>query len=68
MLRSARPFATLVLLAATLAFGAAEAAAPSAPAATAFPDVKPGQTVRFAFTQGDDGYRLTKVEPQGGER
>ncbi|RQR29926.1 efflux RND transporter periplasmic adaptor subunit [Burkholderia sp. Bp9142] len=38
------------------------------PSATAFPDVKPGQTVRFAFTQGDDGYRLTKVEPQGGER
>ncbi|MBN3830569.1 efflux RND transporter periplasmic adaptor subunit [Burkholderia sp. Ac-20344] len=38
------------------------------PSATAFPDVKPGQTVRFAFMQGDDGYRLTKVEPQGGER
>ena len=44
----------------TMAFGK--------PSATAFPDVKPGQTVRFAFTQGDDGYRLTKVEPQGGER
>ena len=38
------------------------------PSATAFPGVKPGQTVRFAFTQADDGYRLTKVEPQGGER
>ncbi|WP_423395324.1 efflux RND transporter periplasmic adaptor subunit [Burkholderia sp. LMG 21824] len=38
------------------------------PSATAFPDVKPGQTVRFAFTRNDDGYRLTKVEPQGGER
>ncbi|WP_321859862.1 efflux RND transporter periplasmic adaptor subunit [Burkholderia cenocepacia] len=36
--------------------------------ARAFPDVKPGQTVRFAFTQTDDGYRLTKVEPQGGQR
>ncbi|MBN3768210.1 efflux RND transporter periplasmic adaptor subunit [Burkholderia sp. Se-20378] len=44
----------------TMAFGK--------PSATAFPDVKPGQTVRFAFTQSDDGYRLTKVEPQGGER
>ncbi|HDR9498700.1 TPA: efflux RND transporter periplasmic adaptor subunit [Burkholderia cepacia] len=38
------------------------------PSAAAFPGVKPGQTVRFAFTQTDDGYRLTKVEPQGGER
>jgi Cu(I)/Ag(I) efflux system membrane fusion protein len=44
----------------TMAFGK--------PSARAFPDVKPGQTVRFAFTQTDDGYRLTKVEPQGGER
>ncbi|RQV11198.1 efflux RND transporter periplasmic adaptor subunit [Burkholderia cenocepacia] len=44
----------------TMAFGK--------PSAHAFPDVKPGQTVRFAFTQTDDGYRLTKVEPQGGER
>ena len=34
--------------------------------AAAFPDVRPGQTVRFAFVQGDDGYRLTKVEPLGG--
>ncbi|QVN20100.1 efflux RND transporter periplasmic adaptor subunit [Burkholderia pyrrocinia] len=44
----------------TMAFGK--------PSAHAFPDVKPGQTARFAFTQTDDGYRLTKVEPQGGER
>ncbi|VWC22382.1 putative cation efflux protein [Burkholderia lata] len=44
----------------TMAFGK--------PSATAFPDVKPGQTVRFAFTQSGDGYRLTKIEPQGGER
>ncbi|WP_407971700.1 efflux RND transporter periplasmic adaptor subunit [Burkholderia pyrrocinia] len=44
----------------TMAFGK--------PSAKAFPDVRPGQTVRFAFTQTDDGYRLTKVEPQGGER
>ncbi|AXF25283.1 efflux RND transporter periplasmic adaptor subunit [Burkholderia pyrrocinia] len=44
----------------TMAFGK--------PSAQAFPDVKPGETVRFAFTQSDDGYRLTKVEPQGGER
>ncbi|WGY70351.1 efflux RND transporter periplasmic adaptor subunit [Burkholderia cepacia] len=44
----------------TMAFGK--------PTARAFPDVKPGQTVRFAFMQTDDGYRLTKVEPQGGER
>ncbi|QRR06016.1 efflux RND transporter periplasmic adaptor subunit [Burkholderia sp. MS455] len=42
----------------TMAFGK--------PSARAFPDVKPGQTVRFAFTQTDGGYRLTKVEPQGG--
>ncbi|WP_419687987.1 efflux RND transporter periplasmic adaptor subunit [Burkholderia theae] len=44
----------------TMAFGK--------PSAHAFPDVKPGQTVRFAFTQNGDGYRLTKVDPQGGER
>ncbi|KVD37035.1 RND transporter MFP subunit [Burkholderia sp. ABCPW 11] len=44
----------------TMAFGK--------PSAQAFADVKPGQTVRFAFMQTDDGYRLTKVEPQGGER
>ncbi|AFQ51669.1 efflux RND transporter periplasmic adaptor subunit [Burkholderia cepacia] len=44
----------------TMAFGK--------PSAHAFPNVKAGQTVRFAFVQGDDGYRLTKVEPQGGAR
>ncbi|MCR4469686.1 efflux RND transporter periplasmic adaptor subunit [Burkholderia sp. SCN-KJ] len=44
----------------TMAFGK--------PSAHAFPDVKAGQTVRFAFVQRDDGYRLTKVEPQGGTR
>ncbi|KWE39814.1 efflux RND transporter periplasmic adaptor subunit [Burkholderia territorii] len=44
----------------TMAFGK--------PSAHAFADVKAGQTVRFAFTQTDDGYRLTKVEPQGGAR
>ncbi|MBJ9963321.1 efflux RND transporter periplasmic adaptor subunit [Burkholderia seminalis] len=44
----------------TMAFGK--------PSARAFPDVKPGQTARFAFMQTDDGYRLTKVEPHGGER
>ncbi|WP_027782192.1 MULTISPECIES: efflux RND transporter periplasmic adaptor subunit [Burkholderia] len=44
----------------TMAFGK--------PSAQAFADVKPGQTVRFAFMQTDDGYRLTKVEPQGGGR
>ncbi|MGU7784407.1 efflux RND transporter periplasmic adaptor subunit [Burkholderia sp. PU8-34] len=38
------------------------------PSAGAFPDVKAGQTVRFAFTQADDGYRLTKVEPLGGAK
>ena len=42
----------------TMAFGK--------PSAAAFPDVRPGQTVRFAFVQGDDGYRLTKVEPLRG--
>ncbi|AYZ64177.1 efflux RND transporter periplasmic adaptor subunit [Burkholderia multivorans] len=36
------------------------------PAPGAFPDVKAGQTVHFVFTQSDDGYRLTKVEPIGG--
>ncbi|KUZ16676.1 RND transporter MFP subunit [Burkholderia diffusa] len=44
----------------TMAFGK--------PSAHAFADVKAGQIVRFAFTQTDDGYRLTKVEPQGGAR
>ncbi len=38
------------------------------PAPDAFPDVKSGQTVRFAFKQTDDGYELTRVEPVGGAR
>ncbi len=42
----------------TMAFGK--------PSATAFPDVKAGETVHFAFKQSDDGYELTKVEPMGG--
>jgi membrane fusion protein, copper/silver efflux system len=42
----------------TMAFGK--------PSATAFPDVKTGETVHFAFKQSDDGYQLTKVEPMGG--
>ncbi|HDR9487570.1 TPA: efflux RND transporter periplasmic adaptor subunit [Burkholderia aenigmatica] len=57
---SHRPVPALGWGAMTMAFGK--------PSAGAFPDVKPGQTVRFAFTPSDDGYRLTKVEPQGGER
>ena len=36
------------------------------PSATAFPDVKAGETVHFAFKQSDDGYELTKVESIGG--
>jgi Cu(I)/Ag(I) efflux system membrane fusion protein len=36
------------------------------PSATAFPDIKTGETVHFAFKQSDDGYELTKVEPMGG--
>ena len=39
----------------TMAFGK--------PSATAFPDVKTGEMVHFAFKQSDDGYELTKVEP-----
>ncbi|WP_027209631.1 efflux RND transporter periplasmic adaptor subunit [Burkholderia sp. WSM2232] len=38
------------------------------PSPTAFPDVKPGETVHFAFRQTDDGYQLTKVEPAGGDK
>ncbi|KWZ44415.1 efflux transporter periplasmic adaptor subunit [Burkholderia savannae] len=38
------------------------------PAPAAFANVKPGDTVRFAFQGTDDGYRLTKVEPIGGAR
>ena len=41
----------------TMAFGK--------PSATAFPDVKAGETVHFAFKQSDDGYELTKVESMG---
>jgi membrane fusion protein, copper/silver efflux system len=37
----------------------------SKPFTTAFPDVKAGETVHFAFKQSDDGYELTKVEPIG---
>ncbi|KLU23395.1 RND transporter MFP subunit [Caballeronia mineralivorans PML1(12)] len=37
----------------------------SKPSADAFPDVKTGETVHFAFKQSDDGYELTKVEPVG---
>ncbi|WP_323121725.1 efflux RND transporter periplasmic adaptor subunit [Burkholderia alba] len=36
------------------------------PSPDAFPQVRVGQTVRFAFTQSDDGYLLTKAEPAGG--
>ncbi|GAB7521325.1 efflux RND transporter periplasmic adaptor subunit [Paraburkholderia sp. 2C] len=36
------------------------------PAPNAFPEVKVGETVHFVFTQSDDGYQLTKVEPAGG--
>ncbi|WP_321878625.1 efflux RND transporter periplasmic adaptor subunit [Paraburkholderia bannensis] len=35
------------------------------PSADAFADVRPGETVRFAFRQTDSGYQLTKVEPLG---
>lgn len=38
------------------------------PAPTAFPDVKPGQTVHFVFKQSGDGYQLTRVEPVGGAK
>ncbi|MFM0010657.1 efflux RND transporter periplasmic adaptor subunit [Paraburkholderia sediminicola] len=44
----------------TMAFGK--------PSPTAFPDVKPGQTVHFVFRQSDDGYQLTRVEPVGGAK
>ncbi|MFP4896044.1 efflux RND transporter periplasmic adaptor subunit [Paraburkholderia sp. EG304] len=40
----------------------------SKPASDAFPDVKSGQTVHFAFKQSDDGYQVTKVEPAGGPK
>ncbi|MFM0758170.1 efflux RND transporter periplasmic adaptor subunit [Paraburkholderia strydomiana] len=38
------------------------------PSPTAFPDVKPGQTVHFVFRQSGDGYQLTNVEPVGGAK
>ncbi|WP_281663750.1 MULTISPECIES: efflux RND transporter periplasmic adaptor subunit [Paraburkholderia] len=38
------------------------------PSPTAFPDVKPGQTVHFVFRQSDEGYQLTRVEPVGGAK
>lgn len=38
------------------------------PSPTAFPDVKPGQTVHFVFRQSGDGYQLTMVEPVGGAK
>ncbi|MFM0142482.1 efflux RND transporter periplasmic adaptor subunit [Paraburkholderia sp. RL18-085-BIA-A] len=44
----------------TMAFGK--------PSPTAFPDVKPGQTVHFVFRQSGDGYQLTRVEPVGGAK
>jgi len=56
---SHRPVPALGWGAMTMTFGK--------PSATAFPDVKPGQTARFAFVQSDDGYRLTKVDPLGGK-
>jgi Cu(I)/Ag(I) efflux system membrane fusion protein len=38
------------------------------PSPDAFPDVKPGETVRFAFHETDSGYQLTRVEPVGGPK
>jgi len=38
------------------------------PSATAFPDVKAGESVHFVFKQSDDGYTLTTVEPLGGTK
>ncbi|MEA3126035.1 MAG: rane fusion protein copper/silver efflux system, partial [Caballeronia sp.] len=52
---SHQPVAALGWGAMTMAFGK--------PSATAFPDVKAGETVHFVFKQSDDGYELTKVEP-----
>jgi Cu(I)/Ag(I) efflux system membrane fusion protein len=34
----------------------------------AFPEVKPGDTVRFAFKPSGEGYQLTRVEPVGGAK
>jgi Cu(I)/Ag(I) efflux system membrane fusion protein len=52
---SHQPVAALGWGAMTMAFGK--------PSATAFPDIKAGETVHFVFKQTDDGYQLTKVEP-----
>ena len=51
---SHQPVAALGWGAMTMSFGK--------PSATAFADVKPGETVHFAFKQSDDGYELTKVD------
>jgi Cu(I)/Ag(I) efflux system membrane fusion protein len=52
---SHQPVAALGWGAMTMSFGKS--------AKTAFPDIKPGETVRFQFKQSDDGYQLTNVEP-----
>jgi membrane fusion protein, copper/silver efflux system len=57
---SHQPIPALGWGAMTMAFGK--------PSPTAFPDVKPGQTVHFVFRQSGDGYQLTKVEPVGGAK
>ncbi|CAB3685521.1 hypothetical protein LMG22037_02701 [Paraburkholderia phenoliruptrix] len=57
---SHQPVPALGWPAMTMAFGK--------PSPDAFADVKPGQTVHFAFRQSDDGYQLTKVEPAGGTK
>jgi Cu(I)/Ag(I) efflux system membrane fusion protein len=57
---SHQPVPALSWGAMTMAFGK--------PSPTAFPDVKPGQTVHFVFRQSDGGYQLTKVEPVGGAK
>jgi Cu(I)/Ag(I) efflux system membrane fusion protein len=51
---SHQPVAALGWGAMTMSFGK--------PSPTAFADVKPGETVHFAFRQSDDGYQLTKVD------
>jgi Cu(I)/Ag(I) efflux system membrane fusion protein len=38
------------------------------PSPTAFPDIKPGESVHFVFRQSEDGYQLTTVEPVGGTK
>ncbi|OTP76616.1 efflux RND transporter periplasmic adaptor subunit [Caballeronia sordidicola] len=51
---SHQPVAALGWGAMTMSFGK--------PSPIAFADVKPGETVHFAFRQSDDGYQLTKVD------